>query len=161
MEEQNAQNKIKPTDGGTQPPTNAGPENSNQINVSLKKNPNFYVFLGKRYLEIHETVELHALGNAVCTSVIASENLVRNQYATFKSIRTMTIPVSSKTAPPSSKTESSRKAKLLITLQRGPDFFENMRKFQEIKEENERLAAKAAAEKEAAKASDKDEKPAE
>ena len=55
----------------------SGPENSNQINVSVKKNPNFYVFLGKRYLEIHETIELHALGNAVSTSVIASENLVR------------------------------------------------------------------------------------
>ena len=58
-----------------------GPENSNQINVSVKKNPNFYVFLGKKYLETHETIELHALGNAVSTSVIASENLVR--YVTF------------------------------------------------------------------------------
>merc|ERR1711939_1243698 len=71
----------------------SGPENSNQINVSVKKNPNFYVFLGKRYLEIHETIELHALGNAVSTSVIASENLVRNKYATFKEIRTRTITV--------------------------------------------------------------------
>ena len=54
-----------------------GPEKANQINVSVKKNPNFYVFLGKKYLESHETIELHALGNAVSTSVIASENLVR------------------------------------------------------------------------------------
>ena len=61
----------------TTTPGNSGPENSSQINVSVKKNPNFYVFLGKRYLEIHETIELHALGNAVSTSVIASENLVR------------------------------------------------------------------------------------
>lgn len=61
--------------------TKRGPENSNQINVSTKKNPNFYVFLGKKYLEEHETVELHALGNAVSTSVIAAENLVR--YATI------------------------------------------------------------------------------
>ena len=51
--------------------------NSNQINVSTKKNPNFYVFLGKKYLEENETVELHALGNAVSISVIAAENLVR------------------------------------------------------------------------------------
>ncbi len=50
---------------------------SNQINVSTKKNPNFYVFLGKKYLETHETIELHALGNAVSISVIAAENLVR------------------------------------------------------------------------------------
>ena len=54
-----------------------GPESSNQINVSVKKNPNFYVFLGKKYFEAHDTIELHALGNAVSTSVIASENLVR------------------------------------------------------------------------------------
>jgi len=70
MEGQVAQN------GETAPRTN-GPENSNQINVSVKKNPNFYVFLGKKYFETHETIELHALGNAVSTSVIASENLVR------------------------------------------------------------------------------------
>ena len=60
-----------------QKPNNSGPENSNQINVSVKKNPNFYVFLGKKYFETHEIIELHALGNAVSTSVIASENLVR------------------------------------------------------------------------------------
>ena len=54
-----------------------GASDSNQINVSTKKNPNFYVFLGKRYLESHDTVEFHALGNAVSTSVIAAENLVR------------------------------------------------------------------------------------
>jgi hypothetical protein len=55
----------------------AGIENPNQINVSVKKTPNFYVFLGKKYLESHENIELHALGNAVSTSVIAAENLVR------------------------------------------------------------------------------------
>jgi len=77
----------------------------------------------------------------------------------FKSIRTMTIPVSSKSqgTGAGSRTESSKKAKLLITLQRGPDFFENMRKFSEIKEENERLAAKTAAANGETKA-DKDEK---
>jgi hypothetical protein len=45
--------------------------------VSTKKNPNFYVFLGKKYLEEHDEIELHALGNAVSISVIAAENLVR------------------------------------------------------------------------------------
>jgi hypothetical protein len=35
------------------------------------------VFLGKKYLESNEVIELHALGNAVSTSVIAAENLVR------------------------------------------------------------------------------------
>ncbi len=67
---------------GEKPTRNAETEgqvdrNSNQINVSNKKNANFYVFLGKKYLEEHETIELHALGNTVSTSVIAAENLVR------------------------------------------------------------------------------------
>merc|ERR1719453_1306111 len=115
-----------------------GAENSNQINVSVKKNPNFYVFLGKKYFETHETIELHALGNAVSTSVIASENLVRNEYATFKEIRTRTITVQGQKG-------DSKKAKLFITLQRSENFFENMRKFNEIREENERLQAKNAA----------------
>merc|ERR1712076_115530 len=114
-----------------------GVENSNQINVSVKKNPNFYVFLGKKYFETHETIELHALGNAVSTSVIASENLVRNEYATFKEIRTKTITVQA-----SNNRGDSKKAKLFITLKRSPDFFENMRKFNEIREENEKTANK-------------------
>jgi len=116
-------------------PRTNGPENSNQINVSVKKNPNFYVFLGKKYFETHETIELHALGNAVSTSVIASENLVRNNYAVFKEIRTRTITVQGSRG-------DSNKAKLFITLKRSEDFFENMKKFNDIREENEKLAAK-------------------
>ena len=101
---------------------------------------------------------MHALGNAMTTSCVAAENLVRNQYATFKRIRTLTVPVSGivgddKTA----STGSSLKAKLVITLQRGPDFYENMRKFQEVKEENDRLAAEQAAKKEAEKEAEKGE----
>ena len=75
MSEETKQNPVATAD--------AVQVNSNQINVSTKKNPNFYVFLGKKYLEENETVELHALGNAVSISVIAAENLVRNNYATF------------------------------------------------------------------------------
>ena len=56
----------------------------NVILVSTKKNPNFYVFLGKQYLNDHETIEIHALGNAVSTGVIAAENLVRySQIITY------------------------------------------------------------------------------
>ena len=112
--------------------------NSNQINVSTKKNPNFYVFLGKKYLEENETVELHALGNAVSISVIAAENLVRNNYATFAEIKTKTITVQGNKG-------DSKKAKLFITLKRSPEFFENMEKFNKIREEREEKDAKAAA----------------
>ena len=106
--------------------------NSNQINVSTKKNPNFYVFLGKKYLEANEEVELHALGNAVSISVIAAENLVRNNYATFSEIKTKTITVQGNRG-------DSKKAKLFITLRRSPDFFENMEKFNKVREENEAI----------------------
>lgn len=124
------QKKVAPTGN-----PGFGPENSNQINVSVKKNPNFYVFLGKKYLETHETIELHALGNAVSTSVIAAENLVRNNYATFEKIQTKTITVQA-----SNNRGDSKKAKLFITLKRSPEFFENMKRFNEIREENEKKA---------------------
>ena len=111
------------------------PANSNQINVSTKKNPNFYVFLGKKYLEENEIVELHALGNAVSISVIAAENLVRNNYATFKEIKTKTINVQGNKG-------ESKKAKLFITLGRSNNFFYNMEKFNKIREENEAIKKK-------------------
>ena len=63
--------------------------------------------------------------------------MIRNNYATFKEIRTRTITVQGSRG-------DSKKAKLFITLQRSDDFFENMKKFNEIREENERLAAKNA-----------------
>jgi hypothetical protein len=61
----------------------------------------------------------------------------RNNYATFKEIRTKTITVQA-----SNQRVDSKKAKLFITLERGPDFFENMKKFNEIREENEKTATK-------------------
>ena len=63
--------------------------------------------------------------------------MYRNNYATFKEIRTRTITVQGPRGD-----RDSKKAKLFITLARGPDFFDNMKKFNEIREENERLAAK-------------------
>ena len=69
--------------------------------------------------------------------------VLRNKYATFKEIRTRTITVQG------SRGDSSKKAKLFITLQRGPDFEENMKKFTKIKLENEKLAEKNKAAEEA------------
>ena len=61
----------------------------------------------------------------------------RNNYATFQEIRTKTITVQA-----SNNRGDSKKAKLFITLKRSPDFFENMKKFNEIREENEKTANK-------------------
>lgn len=59
------------------PKTQAPRENPNIINVSNKRNQNFYVFLGKQLLKEHEFIEFQALGNAVSTAVMSAENLVR------------------------------------------------------------------------------------
>ena len=101
----------------------------NQINVSNKRNQNFYVYLGKQFLETHPTIEFHALGNAVSAAVMAAENLVRNNYAEMEQINTKTISLESENG-------ESKKAKLLITLRKHKDFEENMKKFEEIKKEN-------------------------
>ena len=88
--------------------------------------------MGKKYLEEHDEIELHALGNAVSTSVIAAENLVRNEYATFAQIRTKTITVQSDRG-------EGKKAKLFIVLKKHANFADNMKKFNEVREENEKL----------------------
>ena len=116
------QNKMEKSEGDKQRPK----RDDNLIQVSSKRNANFYVYLGKKILESHETVELHALGNAVSLGVTAAENLVRNNYAQFISINTSTI----------SMEDGSKKAKLVVKVKRHADFLENMKKFNEISEEN-------------------------
>ena len=59
--------------------------------------------------------------------------LYRNKYATFENISTKTITVQGNRG-------DSKKAKLFITLKRSPEFFENMKRFNEIREENDRTA---------------------
>lgn len=80
-------------------------------------------------LKESETIELHALGNAVATSVMAAENLVRNKYAVISSIKTTTIEVGAKRGP-------MKKAKLLINLKKGPEFDRAMEEFEKVRQEN-------------------------
>ena len=49
----------------------------NVILVSSKRKTNFYVNLAKKLFQDHESIEFHALGNAISMSVMATENLVR------------------------------------------------------------------------------------
>ena len=124
---------------------------SNQINVSNIKNSSFYVYLAKKTLEQHNELVLHALGNATTISVIAAENLVKNGYATYISLETKTIEVEESrrgrnrrgnNAPADGKPPRLvKRAKLLITLKKSPNFEENMKKFMAVKEENEKYIA--------------------
>ena len=133
---------------------------SNQVNVSNRKNQSFYVYLSKKILEQHSDLVLHALGNATTTSVIAAESLVRNGYADYVSMETKTIEVEEsrgrRRGGPSTGGEGNvrlvKRAKLIITLKRSKDFHANMKKFQEIKEQNEKYIEAERAQREAEKA---------
>ena len=89
---------------------------TNQINVSSKRNFTFYVFLAKKYLEDFETVELHSLGQSCPLAVQAAENLARHGYATLEKIYTDTISVDRQDGTTGSK------AKLFITMRKTKDF---------------------------------------
>ena len=112
---------------------------TNQVNVSNRKNKSFYVFLGKKILEKHDTLVMNALGNATSISVMAADTLVRNGYAVYTKMETHTISVE-QTRDDAAKGTVQR-AKLILTLKKSKDFDENMRKFAEIREENEKLDA--------------------
>ena len=59
----------------------------------------------------------------------------RNNYAEFVEIKTKTITVEGERG-------ESKKAKLFITLKKHKDFDENMKKFNQIREENEKINQK-------------------
>ena len=115
---------------------------SNQVNVTIRRSDAFYVHIGKKTLETFDTVELHALGNAISTSVMAAEKLVRNGYADYISLETKTIDVEeTRTRRKGDNSHPARmvkRPKMLITLKRSKDFNKNMEKFKAIKEENDR-----------------------
>ena len=103
---------------------------------------------------------LHALGNATTISVIAAENLVKNGYAEYVSMETKTIEVEETRNRRGDRRDDRRddkqdyparlvkRAKLLITLKKSAEFDMNMKKFNEIKEENEKYIAAEKAQRE-------------
>uniref|UniRef100_A0A7S3IC33 DNA/RNA-binding protein Alba-like domain-containing protein n=1 Tax=Strombidium inclinatum TaxID=197538 RepID=A0A7S3IC33_9SPIT len=127
---------------------------SNQINVSIHRNDGFYVHLCKKTLEKYDDLVLHALGNATSVSVIAAEKLVRNGYADYVSMETKTIEVEEgrkRNKDSSHPPRMVKRAKLLVTLKRSANFSENMKKYNEIKEENDQYIAAEKTAREAAK----------
>ena len=125
------------------------------------------MYLAKKTLEKHDDLVLHALGNATTISVIAAENLVKNGYADYVSLETKTIEVEEsrrnrdRNGDRNAGKETAegpvrlvKRAKLLITLKKSADFETNMKKFEEIKKENEEYIAKEKADREANKATE-------
>jgi len=54
--------------------------NSNQIQISTKKDVKFFTFLAKIYLKEFQEIELHALGEAISQAVKVAETLERYNY---------------------------------------------------------------------------------
>ena len=75
MEHSNKQGGSAGGQGERKPRERTGEDNI--IQVSSRRNANFYVYLAKKILGEHETIQFHALGNAVSIGVIAAENLAR------------------------------------------------------------------------------------
>ena len=113
---------------------------SNEINVSHRKNSTLYVFICKKCFEKYDTVILNALGNATSVAVMAAENLVRNGYADYEKIETQYInpdqKLGEKVEGVDEENRNRQKAKLLVTLRKSKDFDANLAKFNAIRDEN-------------------------
>ena len=56
-----------------------GTEDANLINFSNTKDPSFLAYLRIKYLEMHETIELHDFGNAASKSVKKTQRIVKRE----------------------------------------------------------------------------------
>jgi len=94
----------------------------NRIQVSNTKKPLFfYVNLAKRYMQLHNEVELSALGMAIATVVTVAEILKNNGLAVEKKIMTSTVDVKDET-----RSRPIQKAKIEILLSKTEKFDELM-----------------------------------
>ncbi|KAK3029087.1 hypothetical protein RJ639_039231 [Escallonia herrerae] len=94
----------------------------NRIQVSNTKKPLFfYVNLAKRYMAMHNEVELSALGMAIATVVTIAEILKNNGFAVEKKIMTSTIDMKDDT-----RGRPIQKAKIEILLGKTENFDELM-----------------------------------
>lgn len=98
----------------------------NKMQISNQRDFKFYNFLSKIFLKEFETVELHALGEAISLSVRVAENMSRFGYATITKIEQLTFHPDEK----EDKKGGRSKIKLIINLKRSADFNEKTKNFQ-------------------------------
>ncbi|KAF8691449.1 hypothetical protein HU200_003546 [Digitaria exilis] len=127
-----AVNSLSISDGGAAAAAGAGGgaegHKKNRIQVSNTKKPLFfYVNLAKRYMQLHNEVELSALGmgsfvfSAIATVVTVAEILKNNGLAVEKKIMTSTVDVKDET-----RSRPIQKAKIEILLGKTEKFDELM-----------------------------------
>uniref|UniRef100_A0ACD5ZMZ9 Uncharacterized protein n=2 Tax=Avena sativa TaxID=4498 RepID=A0ACD5ZMZ9_AVESA len=119
-----AVNNLSIAEGAAGAAAPAGPEGhkKNRIQVSNTKKPLFfYVNLAKRYMQLHEEVELSALGMAIATVVTVAEILKNNGLAVEKKITTSTVDVKD-----DARNRPIQKAKIEILIGKTEKFDELM-----------------------------------
>lgn len=93
----------------------------NKLQISNQRDFKFYNFLVKIFLKTFETVEMHALGEAISLSVRVAENMSRFGYASITKIEQLTFHPDEKE---NKEDQGRKKIKMIVTLKRGADFFE-------------------------------------
>ena len=93
---------------------------NNTLQISTRKDVKFFMFLSKIFLNKFETIELHALGEAISIAVRVSENLNRFGYANVGKIETFSF------VPENESRENKKKIKMVVKLQRSPDFLQKV-----------------------------------
>lgn len=100
-----------------QPKGNLVPE-TNKLQISNKKDVNFFIFLAKIFFKQFPDIELHALGEAISSSVRVAENLERFGFAKIVKIDLFTH----KFEDEKESNRVGRKVKMVINLKRAEDF---------------------------------------
>lgn len=100
-----------------QPKGNLVP-NDNKLQISIKKDVNFFIFLSKIFLKQFPEVELHALGEAISSSVKVAENLERFGLATISKIDLFTHTFEKE----ENHERPGKKVKMVINVKRAADF---------------------------------------
>ena len=98
----------------------------NKLQISNQRDFKFYNFLAKIFLKAFETIELHALGEAISLSVRVSENMNRFGYASITKIEQLTFHPDEKEDLQGGR----KKIKMIITLKRSADFNEKTQNLQ-------------------------------
>eukprot|EP00831_Metopus_contortus_P040204 TRINITY_DN314_c0_g1_i4.p2 TRINITY_DN314_c0_g1~~TRINITY_DN314_c0_g1_i4.p2 ORF type:complete len:153 (-),score=26.29 TRINITY_DN314_c0_g1_i4:26-484(-) len=102
----------------------------NHLTITGRRNPGFYVFVGKKTLANYPTIELHALGTAMSVAVSAADMLISFGYATLKKTTVENIELV--------RGEGAvKRTKLVITLAKSANFNSLIAKADAIKKENE------------------------
>ncbi|KAI0491755.1 hypothetical protein KFK09_026015 [Dendrobium nobile] len=98
------------------------PRKKYRIQVSNTKKPLFfYVNLAKRHMQVHNEIELSALGMAIATTVSVAEILKNSGFATVKQILTSTVDIKD-----DYRVRPLQKAKISILLGKTEEFDELM-----------------------------------